>query len=182
MSGGRNVALSGRATQSSTSHGGEAKRGIDGNNSGIYGAGGQTHSQENEDHPWWEVDLGSELPIESIVIWNRQEGFQNRLDKFTLRVLDGNRQEIFRQNDLAAPDRRGEFPISIASPQAVIRQAVMEALPSIRGKEAETFALLAPYVGQKETRLAAVRALQRIPKNFWNAAQAQRGERRRHEA
>jgi putative heme-binding domain-containing protein len=169
---GRNAAPSGRATQSSTSHSGEAKRAIDGNTSSIFGAGGQTHSQENEDHPWWELDLGSEQPVETIVVWNRQEGFQDRLKGFTLRVLDGNRQEIFRQADIPAPDRKAEYALSLAAPQAVIRQAVIETLPSIRGKESETFTLLAPYLAQQETRAATVRALQRIPRQSWNGALA----------
>ena len=41
-------------------YGGDACRAIDGNTSGNFGDGGQTHTQENIDNPWWEVDLGSE--------------------------------------------------------------------------------------------------------------------------
>ena len=46
---------------------------IDGNVSGNYSDGGQTHTQENTSSPWWEVDLGAEYPIDSIVIYNRTE-------------------------------------------------------------------------------------------------------------
>jgi putative heme-binding domain-containing protein len=172
IAGGRNVARSGSAKQSSTGAGGDAKRGIDGNTSSSYNAGGATHTQENEDHPWWELDLGSEQPVEKIVVWNRLDGLHQRLAGFTLRVLDSNRQEIFRRNDIPAPEPKAEYALSIASPQAVIRQAVIETLPSIRGKEGETFTLLAPYLAQKETRAATVRALQRIPRQFWNASLA----------
>ena len=39
-----------------------------------YGDGGQTHTQEGTDNPWWEVDLGREVPIERIVVYNRTDG------------------------------------------------------------------------------------------------------------
>src|SRR5262249_55200616 len=58
-SGGVNVARRGKATQKNTAHGGDASKAIDGNTSGKYGDGGQTHTQEGTTNPWWEVDLGA---------------------------------------------------------------------------------------------------------------------------
>src|SRR5262249_36290728 len=82
-SGGRNVAGQGKASQQSTAYGGDASKAIDGNKSGAYGDGGQTHTEENSRNPWWEVDLGAEYPIDSILVYNRTEGdFGRRLNNF----------------------------------------------------------------------------------------------------
>ena len=59
--------------QKNTAYGGDASRAIDGNKSGNYGGGGQTHTQENTANPWWQVDLGREYPIDAIVVWNRTD-------------------------------------------------------------------------------------------------------------
>ena len=85
MSEGRNIALTGKATQSSTSNGGVASRAIDGRTDGAFSdSGTQTHTNEGEVNPWWEVDLGGNRSIESIVVWNRREGeLGKRLDGFT---------------------------------------------------------------------------------------------------
>ena len=68
FSGGKNIARNGAAKQSTTAHSGEASRAIDGNTDGNFGNGGQTHTQEDRNRPWWELDLGGVYPIESIVI------------------------------------------------------------------------------------------------------------------
>src|SRR4030095_2433740 len=70
---GRNIAGSGTAKQSSTAHGGSAQRAVDGNTNGSYGSGTQTHTNENEERPWWELDLKSPQPISAITVWNRTE-------------------------------------------------------------------------------------------------------------
>ncbi len=101
FSGGKNVARTGKATQSSDG-GGVASRGIDGNKSPDWGKGGQTHTPENISNPWWELDLGKAADIEKVGIWNRS-GFENRLDGFTLTLLDAERKEVFRATAIAAP-------------------------------------------------------------------------------
>src|SRR2546425_649168 len=63
-SNGRNVARQGKASQKNTAYGADASRAIDGNTSGSYGHGGQTHTSENTLDPWWELDLGAEYPID----------------------------------------------------------------------------------------------------------------------
>src|SRR5205823_12298666 len=55
---GRNIARQGKALQKNTANGGDASKAIDGNVSGKFADGGQTHTQENTANPWWEVDLG----------------------------------------------------------------------------------------------------------------------------
>src|SRR5439155_27016644 len=52
FSGGENVARRGRASQKNTAHGGDASKAIDGNKSGTFGDGGQTHTEENTNNPY----------------------------------------------------------------------------------------------------------------------------------
>ncbi|HMC63332.1 MAG TPA: PVC-type heme-binding CxxCH protein, partial [Gemmataceae bacterium] len=170
---GRNVARSGKAAQKNTAHGGEAGKAIDGNTSGHWGDGGQTHTQEDTSNPWWEVDLGSELPIDAIVIYNRTEGsLGRRLNGFTLQVLDESRRPIFQKTKLPAPDRMASYEVSGASLERAIRHAAMKALTSVRGQESETFKALARFVHEDADRHAAVLALQRIPVNYWPREEA----------
>lgn len=172
FSGGENIARRGRATQKNTAHGGDASRAIDGNKSGSYSDGGQTHTEENTGNPWWEVDLGSEQPIDQIVVYNRTDGDLGlRLSGWTLKVLDNHRQEVFKRTDLPAPQVSATFELSGSGPQALIRRAAMQALTQIRGQETRTFQLLASFVKTAD-RTTAVSALQRLPKTSWPADQA----------
>ncbi len=173
-SGGRNVARAGRATQKNTAFGGDAAKGIDGNTSGRYGDGGQTHTEGNTANPWWEVDLGAELPIESVTIFNRtDDDAGKRLDGFALRVLDANRKDVFHRENIEAPQRIAKIDVGGEDPVAAIRAAAMTALVSMRGQEAKTFALVAPRVGDPRDRVAAIRALQRVSRADWPKEQAQ---------
>lgn len=92
-----NVAPRGTATQSTTNWGGVPSRAIDGNTSGAYGDGGQTHTIEDRPDPWWELDLGSEAAIERVVVRNRtDERFGERLRGANVVLLDASRREIAR--------------------------------------------------------------------------------------
>jgi putative membrane-bound dehydrogenase-like protein len=103
ISGGKNVATGSKATQSSTYGGAEASRAIDGNKHSDYGKGGQTHTaNEGSTLPWWELDLGRAVDIEQVGIWNRQ-GFESRLEGFTLTLLDAERKVVFSAKNIAAP-------------------------------------------------------------------------------
>src|SRR5262249_55664707 len=109
-SGGRNVARHGKAKQSSTAHGADASRAIDGNKSGSFSSAGQTHTAETTTNPWWEVDLGAEYTIESIAVYNRTDGdLGGRLNGFTLRILDTNRNELHTLVKQPAPAVKVEY-------------------------------------------------------------------------
>jgi len=170
---GRNVARSGKARQKNTAHGGEASRAIDGNKSGSYANGGQTHTQENTANPWWEVDLGREYPIDAVVVYNRTDGtLGNRLTGFTLKVLDGDRMVLMQKTRLPAPAESARYEVSSTSPERIIRRAAMNALASVRGQEAETFKALTPFVKEAADRQAAIKAMQRIPVRYWPKEEA----------
>ncbi|GIX05122.1 MAG: hypothetical protein KatS3mg114_0991 [Planctomycetaceae bacterium] len=170
---GENVALRGRATQKNTAHGGEARRAIDGNRSGAYGEGSQTHTEENTGNPWWEVDLGATLPIERIVVYNRTDGnLGERLNQWTLRVLDEKRREVFRLERLPVPRPVASFDLIPAGSHANIRRAAMQVLAQVRGQEARSFQLLAHYVQHDADPSPALSALMKIPPAYWSADQA----------
>ncbi len=172
FSDGVNVARKGKATQSSTAHGGEAARAIDGNTSGSYGAGGQTHTREGTRSPWWQVDLGGVYSIERIVVWNRTDGnLGSRLKGFTLKVLDGDQRIVFEKLKNPAPAVKAEFVLGTLSPERVIRRAAMQALPAMRGHEADAVKALAGHLKDGQDRRFAVTALQRIAPRLWPADQ-----------
>lgn len=100
MSGGKNVAKGGKASQSTTGHGGGPERALDGNKSEDWGKGGQTHTLENKPNPWWEVDLGAGHAVDTIRLWSRQ-GFSDRLGDFTLQLLDEDRKPVFEVKNVA---------------------------------------------------------------------------------
>ena len=102
MSGGKNVAKGGKATQSTTRNGGDASKALDGNKSPIWGSG-MTHTQENQPNPWWEVDLGSAQEVDTISLWSRQS-FSDRLGGFTLSLLDESRKAVFEVKNVAGPE------------------------------------------------------------------------------
>ena len=104
ISGGKNVASGGKASQSSTHGAAGAAKAIDGNKDPNFTKGGQTHTvNAGEKDPWWDLDLGAPIAIEKIQIWNRS-GFESRLDGFTVKLLDADRKEVFRASDLATPE------------------------------------------------------------------------------
>ena len=102
FSSGKNVATTGKATQSSTDYEAGAMRAIDGNKSRDWSKDGQTHTNNaGSRSPWWELDLQKPTQIESIKIWNR-EGFESRLSNCTVTLLDANRKTVFQATKVAA--------------------------------------------------------------------------------
>jgi putative heme-binding domain-containing protein len=167
-SGGRNIARAGRASQKNTASGGLAERAIDGNADPEYNSGTQTHTEENTANPWWEVDLGQPRPVEKLVVHNRK-GFERRLEGFTVRLLGNDRSVVATIADQPAPKLAATIPFDPADPSLAVRHAAMDALTSIRGHESDVFRALVPFVGKDSDRVAAVRALQRLPRAAWPA-------------
>jgi putative heme-binding domain-containing protein len=171
FSSGRNIARAGQASQKNTAYSGGADRAIDGDTDPSYNHGGQTHSAENTANPWWEVDLGRVAPIELIVVYNRGDGLEDRLDGFTLKVLDDRRRVVLEKTKLPARERKLALDLG-KDPEGTVRRAAMLALTSVRGREAETVKALAPFVRSDADRAPAIQALQRIPTNEWPKEQA----------
>jgi glucose/arabinose dehydrogenase/azurin len=169
---GQNVALQGKAKQSSLSNNGDANRAIDGKISGSYGSGTLTHTQENENNPWWEVDLGSEKSVESIAIWNRTEGsLGNRLEGFTLVVLDGSRREVFKKANNPAPKESVTITVS-SDVLGLVRQATIQALVSMNREPEAVFGALSKLITDGKDITTAARGIRVLPRANWPKAEA----------
>ncbi len=161
---GNNVARQGKARQSSEGYGGGPGRAIDGNKSGSYGDNGQTHSAEGTPNPWWELDLGSEFPIDSVRIYNRTDGnFGLRLANYTLKVLDNSRNVVFEKKDQPAPQGFSQVEVGGANPSRTIKADAMLSLAGNRGQEENSFRLLAEAFRLPDDKNAAIKALLRLP-------------------
>ncbi len=167
FSDGTNVARQGRATQSSTGYGGVPERAIDGNTSGSFGDGHQTHTNENMKDPWWEVDLGSERAIEAISVWNRTDSdLGKRLEGFSITVRDSDKQVVFSKMGIPAPNPSVRLELG-SDPAGALRRSAMNAITAIPGHEVDVFKTLADFVVKGDDRDAAVRAIRRIPRSLW---------------
>ena len=170
ISGGSNVAPSGQASQSSTGYNGTADKAVDGNTSPGYSDGGQTHTTESSTNPWWELDLGSEKPLDQLIIWNRGDGnLGQRLQGFTIQVLDDNRNKVFERRNIPAPKRNTTVQLQ-GDPRSDIRNATIAAAVHLVPDETSTFDAFADYIQNNQSRGEAVRGMARLPKRSWNHA------------
>ncbi len=167
-SGGKNIAPQGKARQSSVSNGGEAARAIDGKTDGSFASGTQTHTQENERNPWWEVDLGGNRTIESVVVWNRTEGeLGRRLEGFTLKVLDADRDVAVERKSVAAPAPSLKIELGAADPLVALRLAAIRAAVAMPKNQDQTFGALAGLIERREFVVPAAQGLRVLPRASW---------------
>ncbi|MEM9141477.1 MAG: Ig-like domain-containing protein [Bacteroidota bacterium] len=97
-----NVALIGTVSQSSTYGNGEASLAIDGNTVGTtVWAGADLQHTDNEDSPWWQIDLGAEYTIDELRIYNRTDNLQSRLNSFYIFISDTPFADGISPGDLA---------------------------------------------------------------------------------
>lgn len=114
FSGGENIAMKGKPTQSSVSNDGTPDLAIDGNTDGNMPKGKSvTHTHGNKaGTPWWQVDLGKAMPIHRIVIWNRTDGsFGDRTANLTIQVRDAQQKIIWEKIGLPKPDPALELAV-----------------------------------------------------------------------
>lgn len=103
---GKNVALSGKASQSSTAYEGKPGKAIDGNRDGDYQAAQSTTHTAAEDDPWWELDLGKAVAVAEVLIWNRTDGGDSigrRLAGFQLQLLSADRAVLWEETPAETP-------------------------------------------------------------------------------
>ena len=105
---GVNVAQGKPATQIETSNDAPAARAVDGRIDGVFNGGSVTHTPELN-NAWWEVDLGDSGTIDQLTVWNRTDCCGERLDEFTLLLLDDERNTAWRMRSLPAPKPRADF-------------------------------------------------------------------------
>ena len=164
---GVNIAGGGTAKQSSTSHSGVAQRAIDGKTDSDFNSGTQTHSEEGENNPWWELDLKTDQPVAAVSVWNRA-GFEDRLDRFTLTVLDSQRREIFKKQANPAPRLSSKIEVT-TDPAGGLRHALIHALVSIGKEPQKVFAGLVELIKREEQVVAAAKGIALLPRTAWSA-------------
>ena len=133
-----------------------------------------THTRENDKHPWWEVDLGSEQPIDSIVIWNRTENkgeFAKRLDNYTLTVFDGKRKETYSSSNNPAPAESAKIALG-SDTLGNLRNAAIKAAVSMNKEQKAIFADLTTLVEKGADVVPAARGIRALPRNMWDKSQA----------
>jgi hypothetical protein len=117
FSAGQNVAPKGTPSQSSTDYLGDANRAVDGNTDGNYDSARSTTHTRQENDPWWELDLGTALPVETVALWNRTDGSGERLANSRVKLLDANRTVVWETKIETAPAPVAK--VGPAAPRAV---------------------------------------------------------------
>lgn len=137
-----NLALTSKASQSSTDFGGPAELAIDGNTNGDFNAGRSvTHTAVSKD-PWWELDLGDKAGrVDRVMVWNRTDGnLESRLAGASVTLLDSKRNPLHKVilSDPLAPSREvllgGPVPVSFASASSSHDQPEFDVSKAIRPK------------------------------------------------
>jgi hypothetical protein len=98
-----------KTTQSSTGHGGNSARAVDGRTDGKYSRGSCTHTKK-ERSPWWSVDLGRTVLVCKVVVWNRVDCCTSRLNNFDVLVGDDKCASVaraHRRNTVQCGCKRG---------------------------------------------------------------------------
>uniref|UniRef100_A0A4W4FNV0 Fucolectin tachylectin-4 pentraxin-1 domain-containing protein n=1 Tax=Electrophorus electricus TaxID=8005 RepID=A0A4W4FNV0_ELEEL len=80
-----NIALKGKATQSSTGYTGQAMFAVDGNSDTNYGHGTCTHTVLEKD-PWWRVELPHTYSVDMVTITNRGDCCEERINGAQIRI------------------------------------------------------------------------------------------------
>jgi len=107
-SGGQNVALKKKATQSSVSEwGGPPKLAVDGNTSGNWDDGSVAHTGLGANE-WWEVDLGQTYPIEKLVYLGRANHQPDWVVGTDVIILDESRKVVCRRTIETQLDDKGD--------------------------------------------------------------------------
>lgn len=106
FSGEENVASQGKPSQSSVAFNGKPELAIDGNTDGdMPKTASVMHTDGNKNDPWWQIDLGQEVPLSSIVLWNRTDGdFGERTKNLTVKVLSMHQRVVWEKKDCPKPE------------------------------------------------------------------------------
>ncbi len=179
FSGGKNIAVGGKAIQSSTANGAEASRAIDGKTDGAFNNGSVTHTNEKDKKPYWELNLGSEQAIDSIAVWNRTDGdgkYASRLEGFRLIVLDGKHKEVWKKEGNPAPAQSARFALA-PDEAGAIRRAAIRAAVSIQKDQEKTFAALVSLIERGTEVPTDSRGIRALPQKKWPKDQAGKAAR-----
>lgn len=174
---GANVARAGRASQSSLvssgAIGGHPRNAVDGQLTSVQ-EGSNVPSgvafTSQEANPWWEIDLGSEVGIDAIVLHLPRESRPGSQGTLHVAVLDAARTAVFARDGLHTRVERQALEPGVAD-EGALHQAAMQALTDVPGHEADVVALLAQRLaaGEGDPR-DALAALRGVPLESWPAS------------
>jgi mono/diheme cytochrome c family protein len=138
---GENLAPKGKASQSSTDYDGPAHLAIDGNTDGDFAKAKSTTHTRTETDPWWELDLGEEMAVGEIVVWNRSDGnVHTRLSNFKVLALDAARKPVYQTTVKEPPTywvklpTAGQQNVALANATATFSQSDFDVSEAIAGK------------------------------------------------
>ncbi len=172
FSGGKNIAPTGKASETDAVAGGTPDRANDGNTDGDFSHNSVTHTSENIDQPWWELDLGSEQPVETVTVWNRTDfHLETRLDGFELTALDATRQVLFTKSGIPAPTPSVQITLQ-DNTDGKVRRAAIKALTGLGNEPTNVFNMLAILIKKNDQIPTAAQAMAQIPTTAWSKEQA----------
>src|SRR5262249_19672026 len=79
----------------------------------------------------------------------------------------------FDSEENPTPHPMSAFDVASAGPETMLRRAAMNALVSVRGKEADAFKKIAEVFQKGTDREGSLQALQRIPSSHWPVDQTE---------
>ncbi len=173
LSGGTNIAPKGATSQSSGIPGGDfgggAAEAVDGNTD-VAQAGKAASFTTRELDPWWEIDLGAEGPVDTLVIRPYLAEGANSRGALHVAVLNDKRETVATADGLSTgvPVHTVRLGGDLTP---ALREAAITALPAIPGHDAEVVRVLASLVGDEASRATAVEALSRIAPERWPGAE-----------
>ena len=109
----KNVAVQGKATQSSTDYNAPPELAIDGKTDGHFANAKSTTHTKKDKNPWWQVELAEPTAIDRIVLWNRTDNeVGTRLSGFRVSILDDQQQPLWKQESKDPPTPSRELVIA----------------------------------------------------------------------
>ena len=118
-----------------------------------------------EQDPWWEVDLGAELPIDTIALWAAGNDTRTGLH---VSVLDGARKPVFAR-DVARLNGPTEVVAVGGDVSVPLVNAAIAVVPALPGHDADAVPALAAFLRQPAHRQPAMAALRRLSPAAWPA-------------
>lgn len=107
---GKNVAPSGQASESTSGWEGDAWRTID-ECTDEYEPWPSCGHTSNGNDEWWQVELNEPTPVSFIVVFNRNDGCQERLRGAKLQVIGGSDEETILKEFEMGSQRRQAFEL-----------------------------------------------------------------------
>ncbi len=150
MSAGKNIALQGKLRQAPES--GSLKFGVNPLHASSFNQGPSGNFL-------WEMDLGKSFAINQINIFNRSTCCADKLENFTLKVLDANHEVVLTSKKLSRPDPVLYIPMSEISGKQNLAQLALSTLLDMPGSETDAFSTLNGLLSNGQLSGAAIDAI-----------------------